>query len=51
MRSLALPLLLYVGMTVVVPLVNGAPRDRAFVEHSVLVLGAVALVAMITRAR
>jgi hypothetical protein len=31
-------LALYVCMTVVVPLVNGAPADRAFLVHSAIVL-------------
>lgn len=32
------PIALYVAMTVVVPLLNGAPADRAYLEHSAIVL-------------
>jgi hypothetical protein len=42
-----LPWLVYVGMTVVVPAVNGATHDRAFAEHAIITLGVSGAVAML----
>ena len=45
--TLWVPIAFYVAMTVVVPILNGSPMDRAFVEHAAVVLVAVALVALL----
>jgi hypothetical protein len=46
-----IPLALYVGMTVVLPALNGAASDASFVEHAAVVLGAVGVVALLARVR
>jgi hypothetical protein len=46
-----IPLALYVGMTVVLPALNGAACDAAFVEHAAVVLGAVGVVALLAGMR
>jgi hypothetical protein len=55
MRTLALPLGLYVAMTVVVPVVDGSARGAAFLEHAAVVIAGAALVGLVvgrlTRAR
>lgn len=38
MKRLAIPLASYIAVTVVVPILNGAPTDAAFLEHTLLVL-------------
>ena len=38
MTSLRVPIALYVGVTVIVPLLNGAPADDSFVRHATIVL-------------
>ncbi len=46
MRRLVIPLASYLAVTIVVPVLNGAPLDRAFLEHAIL---AIALPLIITR--
>ncbi len=38
MKRLAIPLASYLGVTIVVPLLNGTPADVAFQEHAVLAI-------------
>lgn len=45
MRRLVIPLASYLAVTIVVPVLNGAPLDRAFLEHAIL---AIALPLIIT---
>jgi len=42
-----LPWLVYVGVTVVAPAANGATRDPAFAEHTIVTLGVSVVVAML----
>jgi regulator of cell morphogenesis and NO signaling len=46
MKTLALPLLLYVAMTLGVPLLDGVPADGAFLQHAAVVLGGAAFVGL-----
>ena len=41
-----IPLVLYVGMTIVVPLLNGAPADDPFIRHAAIVLSVSAFAAL-----
>ena len=45
--TLWVPIAFYVAMTVVVPILNGSPVDRAFIEHAGVVLVVVALVVVL----
>jgi len=36
MKRLAIPLASYLAVTIVVPILNGAPTDASFLEHSAL---------------
>lgn len=38
MKRLAIPLASYVAVTVLVPILNGAPIDAAFLEHALLAI-------------
>lgn len=38
MRRLVIPLASYLAITIVVPVLNGAPLDRAFLEHAILAI-------------
>lgn len=39
MRRLVIPLASYLAVTIVVPVLNGAPLDRGFLEHAILAIG------------
>lgn len=38
MKRLAIPLASYLAVTIVVPILNGAPTDAAFLEHAILAI-------------
>ena len=44
-----IPLLVYLAVTLVVPVVNGAKLDGAFAEHVLVVVAVAALVALAFR--
>ena len=46
-RSLVIPLACYVGVAVGIPLLNGAARNRLFVEHALVVIAASLLVLIV----
>ncbi len=48
-RSLLIPLACYLGVAIGLPLLNGAARNRLFVEHALVVTGATLVVLAIAR--
>ncbi len=38
MKRLAIPLVSYLAITILVPILNGAPTDAAFLEHAALAI-------------
>jgi hypothetical protein len=44
-----LPIAIYIVMTLIVPVVNGAPTDRAYREHAIMILSVSAFVLIIGR--
>lgn len=45
--TIVTPILLYLGITIVVPMLNGAPADAAFVRHAVIVVGVSAFAVLV----